>query len=243
MNVPAGIDNRAGGTEDIYGEYCMQAADVALRVDTEVQRSGRLMSPLPALAGHGGRGSPEFRSSVSSSAIRASATFRAADSACRAAASRSTRLSAASRAARSSAWPRSTLPVSGSYKAYRTVPVHSHIEPRHRTAQLSHTEPRRHRRQVPVFASAQPHPPYPRRQMLPRRVVQPVLLHTQPRIPLRLLVPVHPPGASRHHLQHEVRALRLLPHLVAQSRGLLPLRRSHHHVHVRRHHRPRFLSS
>ena len=56
------------------------------------------------------------------------------------------------------------------------------------------------------------------------------------RIHLRLLVPVHPPGASRHHLQHEVRALRLLPQLVAQSRVLLPLRSPHHHEHIRRHH-------
>ena len=34
MNVPAGIDNRAGGTEDIDGECCMQAAGAAWRVDT-----------------------------------------------------------------------------------------------------------------------------------------------------------------------------------------------------------------
>ena len=37
MNVPAGIDDRAGGTEDIDGECCMQAAGAAWRVDTEGQ--------------------------------------------------------------------------------------------------------------------------------------------------------------------------------------------------------------
>ena len=56
MNVSAGIDNRAVETDDVNGECCVQAAGAALRVDTEVQFSGRLMSPLPALAGHGGRG-------------------------------------------------------------------------------------------------------------------------------------------------------------------------------------------
>ena len=56
MNVPAGIDNRAGETDDVNGECCMQADGATLRVNTEVQFSGRLMSPLPALADHGGRG-------------------------------------------------------------------------------------------------------------------------------------------------------------------------------------------
>ena len=43
------------------------------------------------------------------------------------------------------------------------------------------------------------------------------------------------PRARRRHLQHEVRPLRLVPQHVRVAK---PRRRPHHHVHVRRHHRP-----
>ena len=75
-----------------------------------------------------------------------------------------------------------------------------------------------------------------RLQVLSHRVVQPVLPNPQPRIHPSLPPHVLPPRPRRRHLQHEVRPLPFLPHLVAHPH---PVLHPEHHEHVRRHRHPR----
>ena len=74
---------------------------------------------------------------------------------------------------------------------------------------------RRQQRLPLVLPIHQPVPLQRRLQVLPQRVVQPVLLHPQPRIDVPLPPHVLAPRARRRHLQHEVRPLPLLPYLSA----------------------------
>ena len=106
-----------------------------------------------------------------------------------------------------------------------------HLAVHHDAAARQH----RHRRQGPVLAVPQSVSLKRRRQILPPRVVQKVLRHPQRGIDLPLAPLVLAPGARRGHLQHEVRPLGLVPQ---QVRVAQVARRPHHHVDVRRHHRP-----
>ena len=153
--------------------------------------------------------------------------------ACRAAASCPTRISATRRPSCSSSYVSKSCPVTGSHN--RNAP------PRSTRASSPSTSLRRTRRPPPGPAAGCPDS-RPRPAASPAAAVrtahpsgqEPVLLHPQRRVQLPFLVPVHRPRAPRHHLQHEVRTLRFLPQLVAPARILRPLRRPHHHEHVRR---------
>ena len=69
-------------------------------------------------------------------------------------------------------------------------------------------------------------------EVLPRRVVLPVLRHPEPFVQLHLPPVVLAPGADRRHLHHEGGNHPLLPQLVD---GALSLRHAERHEHVRRH--------
>ena len=69
-------------------------------------------------------------------------------------------------------------------------------------------------------------------EVLPRRVVLPVLRHPESFVQLQLPLVVLAPGADRRHLHHEGGNHPLLPQLVD---GALSLRHTERHEHVRRH--------
>ena len=155
---------------------------------------------------------------LSSSRMRASAARRAAAS--------------SSRASSSSRWERRSSPVAGS----RSRTLRASRSSRSSSPSTRHPPVRqhRHRRQRPVLAFVQPKAPQRRREVLRPRVVEEVLTHPERGIELAFAPLVGAPCALRRHLQHEVRPLGLVPQ---QVRVAKMRRRSHHHVHVRGHHR------
>ena len=110
------------------------------------------------------------------------------------------------------------------------------LQPQYRAGQRQFAAAPLPGRQPFVLPCDQLQPLQRRGQIVVRRVVPPVLLHTQPPVQLALDRPIFPPRAPRGDLQHEVRPLRLLPQPVRLPVAAV---RSHHHEDVRGHHRLR----
>ena len=110
------------------------------------------------------------------------------------------------------------------------------LEPQHLARHRERPVDRLHRRQTLVLALHQTVALQPRRQMLPRRVEQEILPHPQPRIDPGLPFHVFAPRVRRRHLEHEVRSLPLLPHLVVPPHPVLD---PEHHERVGRDRYPR----